>query len=47
MKNVKWGLVMLLTGVLFLALVVGVAGLAFDSVADGSEEDRKGSPHRR
>lgn len=38
---------MLLTGVLFLALVVGVAGLAFDSATRGPDEDRKGSPHSR
>jgi hypothetical protein len=38
---------MLLTGVLFIALIVGVAGLAFDSVAGDSEDDRKGSPHSR
>jgi hypothetical protein len=30
----------LVTGLLFLEIVVGVAGLAFDSVASASEEDR-------
>jgi len=36
--------VVLMTGLLFLAIVVGVAGLAFDSVAGASEEDHKGPP---
>ena len=35
---------MLLTGVLFLAIVVGVAGLTIDSFARGSEDNRNGSP---
>jgi hypothetical protein len=34
----------LVTGLLFLALVVGVAGLAFDSVTDASKEEDSGPP---
>jgi hypothetical protein len=36
--------IVFMTGLLFLAIVVGVAGLAFDSVAGASEEDHKGPP---
>ena len=36
---------MLVTGLLFLALVVGVAGLAFDSVTDASKEDSGAPPN--
>ncbi len=35
---------MLLTVLLLVAIVVGVAGLAFDSVAGASEENRKEPP---
>jgi hypothetical protein len=35
--------VVLVTGLLFLAIVVGVAGLTYDSMSGASEEDR-GSP---
>jgi hypothetical protein len=33
-----------LIGLLFLAVVVAVAGLAFDSAFEASEEDRKEPP---
>ena len=35
---------MLLTGVLFLAIVVGVAGLTIDNLTRDSEGTDKGSP---
>jgi len=34
--------VVLVAGLLLFAIIVGVAGLAFDSITDVSEEDRNG-----
>jgi hypothetical protein len=33
-----------LIGVLFIAIIVAIAGLAFDSGAKASDENRKGPP---